>query len=231
MLFGNKSKKDAAFFAAFVNHAAQSVEAAKLIARMFDELKPATNGSGAYRAESTGDQPAFAELLRTLADAIKTAETKGDTITHETMKSLHANWITPLDRNDIHQLISRMDDVLDFIEAAAERIVLFEVRSAPPEAREVAGILLRSCEALATAVGLLVTMKNAPTILELCVEVNRLENMADAVHRKAIAALFQPGNDPLMVMKWRDILDSMESAADRCEDVANIIEGVVLEYA
>jgi uncharacterized protein Yka (UPF0111/DUF47 family) len=84
---------------------------------------------------------------------------------------------------------------------------------------------------LGKAIELLRTLSRAPEIRELCVEVNRLENASDAVYRKALADLFQPGNDPLTVMKWRDIFDSLESAADRCEDVANVIEGIVLEYA
>jgi predicted phosphate transport protein (TIGR00153 family) len=171
------------------------------------------------------------ERAKILAWKIKEAESVGDRITHETIKRLRENWITPLDREDIHQLISRMDDVLDDIEEAAARVVIFEVHVAPPEARALAEILLRSCETIAKAVGLLRRMTNAPAILELCVHVNSLENEADVIHRRAIADLFRRGNAPLMVMKWRDIFDSLEAAADRCEDVANVVEEVVLEYA
>jgi len=96
---------------------------------------------------------------------------------------------------------------------------------------ELATLLVESCNVLAKAVALLGTMSRASELLELCVEVNRLENAADSVHRRAMADLFKAGNDPLMVMKWRDILDGLESATDRCEDVANVLEGVVLEYA
>jgi uncharacterized protein len=226
-MFGS-NQKDAAFFEAFKTHAEKSVEAARLLVEMLS-LLPTQDPAGAYGPGEHGG--AEAPDLASVAKAIKVAETAGDTITHDTIKRLHENWITPLDRYDIHLLVSRMDDVLDEIEAAADRMVLFDVRSAVPEAREMAEVLVRSCEALAKAVGLLQTMKRAKEILALCVEVNRLENVADQVHRKAMADLFRSGNDPLLVMKWRDILDSLESAADRCEDVANIVEGVVLEYA
>jgi predicted phosphate transport protein (TIGR00153 family) len=231
-VFGSK-KKDAAFFDAFSRHAATSVAASKMLVEMFTHMK---TSAGGVRGACCGDgdpslSVAVDETTRTLAAKIKQAETAGDTITHETVKRLHENWITPLDRDDIHGLVSRLDDVLDMIEAVAERVVLFKVHLAPPEAVELAGLLVLSCEALVKAVALLPTMSKASEILALCVEVNRLENVADQVHRKALGELFEPGNDPLMVMKWRDIFDSLESATDRCEDVANIVEGVVLEYA
>ncbi len=231
-MFGSK-KKDAAFFEAFANHATTSVAASKMLAEMFSHMKMgegAVNRAYRHAEESTpvGD---VAETTKTLARKIKEAEERGDTITHETVKRLHENWITPLDRYDIHGLISRLDDVLDLIESAAERVVLFHVHRAPPEAGQLAAILVLACEALAQAVALLPTMARSSEILALCVEINRLENEADHIHRKALADLFETGNDPLMVMKWRDIFDSLESATDRCEDVANIVEGVVLEYA
>jgi uncharacterized protein len=225
-------QKDRAFFDAFSAHAKKSVDAAGLLVQMIARLRSAgaseTYGGVAAASEEDAER---ARDLEKLAAAIKDAETAGDTITHETMKRLHENWITPLDRYDIHQLASRMDDVLDDIEAAADRIVLFGVDIAVPEIAELGEVLLRACEAVEKAVGLLQNMAHAKEILELCVEVNRLENAADRLHRKAMSDLFRSGNDPLLVMKWRDILESLESAADRCEDVANIVEGVVLEYA
>jgi predicted phosphate transport protein (TIGR00153 family) len=227
-MFGSK-KKDAAFFDAFTAHAAQSVAASKMLVELFTALASDPAGKGVY--DSKADATVDLEATRALATKIKAAETAGDTITHETVRRLHENWITPLDRNDIHGLISRMDDVLDFIEAAAERVVLFKVRRAPPDAIKLCEVLVTACEALARATALLPDMAHSKQILELCVEVNRLENEADAIYRGAIAELFEAGHDPLMVMKWRDIFDSLESATDRCEDVANVIEGVVLEYA
>jgi predicted phosphate transport protein (TIGR00153 family) len=205
-----------AFFEAFSAHAAKSVEAAHWLVELVQGM-------------DVGD--AALERGRELHTKIKAAESVADGITHDTIRRLHETWITPFDRYDIHGLITRMDDVLDMIEAAAERVVLFQVTSAPPEAAALALLLARSCEALAKAAALLDNMKRSPELLQLCVEVNELENEADGLHRRAIAELFSAGNDPMRVMKWRDILDSLESATDRCEDVANILEGVVLEYA
>ena len=230
-MFGSGKKRDAAFFDAFSRHAQRSVEAARMLVEMMGRLEVGNGGAAeAYRAPEAADTPVD-EVARQLYVKIKDAETSADSITHETIKRLHENWITPFDRDDIHSLITRMDDVLDLIEAAAERIILYHVVVAPPEAVELSTLLVESCNTLAKAVGLLNTMSRAPELLELCVEVNRLENAADSVHRRAMADLFKPGNDPLMVMKWRDILDGLESATDRCEDVANVLEGVVLEYA
>ncbi len=230
-MFGGK-KRDAAFFDAFSRHAQRSVEASRMLVEMMGRLEVG-NGAAAhvYQPAEDGREKAVDELAKQLYVKIKDAETSADSITHETIKRLHETWITPFDRDDIHALITRMDDVLDLIEAAAERIVLYQVVVAPPEALELATLLVESCNVLARAVGLLGTMNRAPELLELCVEVNRLENAADSVHRRAMADLFRAGNDPLMVMKWRDILDGLESATDRCEDVANVLEGVVLEYA
>jgi uncharacterized protein len=231
-MFGSK-KKDAAFFDAFSRHAAKSVEASRMLVELLGLLGV---GNGAaknvYRHADDEVLPGdFDEKAKQLYVQIKEAETTADSITHDTIKRLHENWITPFDRDDIHSLITRMDDVLDLIEAAAERIVLYGVKVAPREATELAELLVKSCETLVKAIALLSTMARAPEILESCVEVNRLENAADSVHRRAMADLFKAGNDPLQVMKWRDILDGLESATDRCEDVANILEGVVLEYA
>jgi len=214
-MFGPK-KTGLIFFEAFSAHAAKSVEAAHLLVELVQNL------------EANDDAR---ERGRALYARIKAAESAADSVTHETIRRLHETWITPFDRYDIHGLITRMDDVLDMIEAAAERVVLFQVTDSPPEAAALARLLARACEVLAKAVALLDTMQRASELLELCVEVNELENQADGVHRRAIADLFSAGSDPLRVMKWRDILDNMESATDRCEDVANILEGVVLEYA
>lgn len=224
------SRKDAAFFDAFASHAKKSLAAAGLLVQLMGRLRSG-NAAEAYHRPSGTVEASGPPELESLARAIKQAETDGDTITHETMKRLHETWLTPLDRDDIHRLISRMDDILDEIEAAADRIVLFDLHVAVPEARELSEVLVRSCEALVDAIGLLRDMSNAKKILALCVEVNRLENVADQLHRAAMRDLFLPGNDPLTVMKWRDVFENLEAAADRCEDVADVLEGVVLEYA
>jgi predicted phosphate transport protein (TIGR00153 family) len=201
--------RDAVFFDALANHAQKSVMASRLLVEMLDRLEEA---------------PA-------LAKKIKDLEHDGDKITHDCLAALHQTWITPLDREEIHALITCLDDVLDCIEAVSERIVLFEIRSATSEARELAETVVASCEAVSAATRLLRDLKQRAKLLELCVEINQHENAADALYRVALAALFKQGNEPLLVMKWRDIYDQLENASDRCEDVANIIEGVVLEHA
>lgn len=207
-MFG--AKKDDVFFRAFSEHAARSVEAAAMLVEMFEHP----------------------DRIPRLALDISEKESAGDRITHQTVKRLHETWITPLDRFDIHGLISKLDDVLDFIDAVAERCVLFEIRSVRPQAVELCRVLLKSCEDVQRAMLLFPKLAaKGQELLEICVEINRLENEADAIYRRAIAELFQPGNDPIDVMKWRDLFDNIESATDRCEDVANIVEGVVLEYA
>ena len=209
-MFGSSKARDNVFFSTFSEHAMRSVEAAKLLMTMFGDL---------------GNK-------ERLAMDISEKEGAGDRLTHDTVKRLHETWITPLDRYDIHGLISKLDDVLDLIEAVAERVVLFEISDVRPGAIELARVLLKACEDMQKAMLLLPTLATkSKELLEICVEINRLENEADAIYRRAIADLFKPGNDPIMVMKWRDIFDNLESATDRCEDVANIVEGVVLEYA
>ena len=207
------------------------MEAARQLVEMIGRREVGNRAAAHVYRPAEESEPPVDELARALYVKIKDAETSADSITHETIKRLHETWITPFDRDDIHSLITRMDDVLDLIEAAAERIVLYRVVVAPPEAVELATLLVQCCDVLVKAVALLGTMSRAPELLELCVEINRLENAADSVHRRAMADLFRAGNDPLLVMKWRDILDGLESATDRCEDVANVLEGVVLEYA
>jgi uncharacterized protein len=207
-MFGS-SKNQTAFYEAFAAHAHQSVLAAKLVQEMLDD--PAKGP----------------ELARAISDA----EHKGDKITHETIARLHKTWITPFDRSDIHLMITRLDDVLDLIEAAAERVVLFEIKERVQIAVDLAGQLLEATQVVEQATKLLPNFKKSDDLLKLCVEINRLENRADVLYRQGIAAAFSPGNDPLMALKWRDIYDNLESATDRCEDVANVLEGVVLEYA
>jgi uncharacterized protein len=207
-MFG-RSKSDEQFFDGFLRHGKATFEAAKLVRALFDELGNAKD----------------------LARAISEYEHTGDQITHQTIKHLHETWITPFDRGDIRTLISRMDDVLDLTEAVSERVLLFEITEARPHAKEIADILVKCSEKIVRAMELLPTLKQSAELLEICVALGKLENEADAAYRQAIATLFKPGNDPLIVMKWRDIYDSLETATDRCNDVANLIEGIVLEYA
>ncbi len=217
-MFGfGSSNTESAFHDAFTSHAAQSVAAARLLVEMF----------------------AAPDRREELAKAVSDAEHLGDKITHETIARLHKTWITPFDRADIHTLITSLDDVLDLMEAVAERVVIFEIGPAEAgrekellvTARELAAVLLETAEAVKRATELLPNFKKSDDLLKLCVEINRLENKADQLYRRGIAAAFSKGTDPLLALKWRDIYDNLEAATDRCEDVANVLEGVVLEYA
>jgi uncharacterized protein Yka (UPF0111/DUF47 family) len=165
------------------------------------------------------------------AQAIKAVEHRGDDITHRAFERLHTQFITPLDRPEIHRLLSRIDDVLDLTDAATERLMLYEVGTVLPDARELAGVLVLAAETMQQAVRGLRDLKNPTRVLDACKQVNVYENQGDTLLRRAIANLFKGGHDPLYVIKWKEILDLMEDAIDRSEDVANVIEGVVLEHA
>src|SRR5580698_11399078 len=192
-MFGPKTTGDA-FFKAFSDHASRSVEAAKLLLEMFEHI----------------------DRKEKLALQVSEKENAADQITHETVKRLHETWITPLDRFDIHSLISKLDDVLDLIEAVSERLVLFEIKAIRPAAVDLARVLLKAREDMHRAMTLVPQLAaKSKELLEICVEINRLENEADAIYRRAIAELFHDDNDPMDVMKWRDIFDNLEEATDR----------------
>jgi uncharacterized protein len=209
-MFGiGSSKSDRSFYEAFERHAARIVEAGELIAEIVRQPERSVE----------------------IAQAVKDAENAGDKITHETIARLHKTWITPIDRADIHSLITALDDVLDLIEAVAERVALYEVKNLPEFVINLADSLKLATVAVDKAVRLLPQVKQPKEMLDLCIEINRLENEADNAYRHGLASLFNGGYDAIEVMKWRDIIDNLESATDRCEDVANILEGIVLEYS
>jgi predicted phosphate transport protein (TIGR00153 family) len=197
------------FFGLFERHAALTVEGAKEMQRL---LQPGQN-------------------IRVLAARIKEIEHEADVITHACVERLHKTFITPFDRDDIHRLITRMDDVMDYVEAAAISVMLYELTEMTTPARELSDVLVRSTEAVAIAVHGLKDVKQSGVILKACIEVNRLENEGDEILRNALADLFREAKDPLLVLKWKEVYEALENATDRCEDVANIIEGVVLEHA
>ncbi|MBI4641359.1 MAG: DUF47 domain-containing protein [Candidatus Tectomicrobia bacterium] len=170
--------------------------------------------------------------LPELSKAIKEVEHKGDELTHQAIIRLNLSFITPFDREDIYNLVARLDDILDGIEAVAERLVIFKVeKPREQETMQFASGLLASVEELAKMVKGLRDLKNAKAILRSCVEVNRLENEGDSLLRQGLANLFEQEADPFEVIKWKEIYELLETITDRCEDVANIIEGVVLKYS
>ena len=163
------------------------------------------------------------------AQRIDGAERAADKITHECITLLHKTFITPFDREQIHQLITTMDDILDLIQDVAESVALYDLRSVTPEAKQLAEICQMCCDRVKTTVALLTNVKSSEAILKCCEEIDRLESDADRVLRSALSKLFRDEADLKQVMKMRVIYDLLESITDRCEDVANVVEGIVLE--
>jgi predicted phosphate transport protein (TIGR00153 family) len=158
------------------------------------------------------------------------AEQEGDMLTHEVMRKLNKTFLTPVDREDIHALVNRLDDVIDLIWACADRAMLFKLDSPLPEAIEMSKTLLETTEFITKAIGALKEKKYS-YIQEYCIEINRLENRGDRIFREALVNLFDNIKDPIQVIKWKDVYEYLEEASDTCEDVADILEGIVLKHA
>ena len=180
-----------------------------------------------------------AELLKDLLDnfddvkakarQIEEIEHKGDTLTHELVKRLNTTFITPIDREDILNLASAIDDVIDLIHAAATRLTLYKVTEVTPQAKELGFLILKATRELHRGISRLSTQMSE--VYEHCVEVNSLENEADRVSRDAIAYLFEHEKDPIAILKWKEIYETLETATDRAEDAANVLESVALKNA
>ncbi|MBF8303623.1 MAG: hypothetical protein HW396_1904 [Candidatus Dadabacteria bacterium] len=179
----------------------------------------------------------FKDMMQDLSNAeeksrqIKDVEHEADHITHETVSKLHKTFVTPIDREYIYALITKMDDVLDLIDANCERIFLYKIKTSTPEAMAMINTLERAIEEVVKGVRGLRNLKNSRSILDICIEINRLENEGDRIYRNALSVLFNSPSDPIEIIKWKDIYETLEEAIDTCEDVANIIEGIVLENA
>jgi predicted phosphate transport protein (TIGR00153 family) len=178
--------------------------------------------------ELVGLMSSFDDVERRVFN-IETVEKRGDKITHGVIEMLHKTFITPIDRDDIHKLVTRMDDILDLIEDTAQSISLYDIRAVTPEAKRLAQLCVSCCEKVKAAVAMLSNMENAAKVMEVCAEIDKLESEADHVMRSAMAKLFRDEPDTRQVIKLRAIYELMETVTDRCEDVANIIEGIVLE--
>ena len=197
------------FFELFEDSARNTVKAAKVLNELVDNW----------------------EHIEQRVEEIKELEHVGDTITHEIIARLHRTFVTPLDREDIALLAKSLDDIMDFIDSAACSMGIYKVDSPGKRAKELADIIIQATAEVEHAVLELRHKAKLKEILERCVEINRLENMADVVYRAAMAELFENSTDMAHVIKWREIYEHMESATDRCEDVANVIEGVALKHA
>ena len=193
---------DASFFTLFEQQGKKTVEGCRAFLAMVEE----------------------ANDLERRAEKVKQIEHECDEVA-----GLHKTFITPIDRNEIYRLITKMDDIMDYVEAAADRLALYEIPKMTKEVGELARCLVSSAEHVLGAVSSIRDLKRPNGILEHCIEINRLENVADTILRSALARLFREEKDPIAVIKWKEIYETLESATDRCEDVANIIEGVVLE--
>ena len=196
--------RDREFFDLFDEAAGNSVRAAELLLEMIRDF------------------PEKSELAR----EILIVEQEGDRITHDIIKRLNQTFVTPIDREDIYGLASALDDVVDFTEEAADFLILYKVEAPMEQSVRLAEVLVTACRQIAEAMP---RMRGFKDISHYTVEVNRLENDGDRISREAMAALFDDGIDPMVVIRWKDIYERLEQAIDATERVANILEGIVIK--
>lgn len=202
--------KEYGFFDLFNRHAAAALDAARVLVATLDEW-PAAEGR---------------------VQRIIELEHECDNLTHMTVDLIHRTFITPLDRDEIVRLISTQDDVVDQIEAAAQRLILFDIRVIPTRLKELSRVLLRSMEQVVVIVGMTKNLKDQARLREILKEIHSLENEGDGLHRAGLAELFREyAGDPLTVIKLKEVYETIEDAVDQCEDIANIVEGISLEHA
>ena len=198
--------REEAFFELFVADAANMLAGA----RMLDEL---------FRSYDERER---------LASQLRDAEHRGDQLSHEIGQKLNSTFVTPIDREDIHDLISRLDDIIDLIEEVADTCILYGIQAPTTVALQQAQIIVLQCEQLQSAVDNLRHFKDLSTYW---IEVHRLENEGDRIGRQVVANLFNNGHDALEVLKWKEVYSLLEEAIDACEDAANVIEGIVVKHA
>lgn len=200
------------FFTLFNRHAAYVVQGSKALLKLLEHYDEV-----AARNKSIAD--------------IQSIEQAADKITHETVALMHTTFITPFDRDQINRLITRMDDILDLIQDTAESLMLYDIQQLTPEATHLANLVEICCMRVQAAVAQLDSMQNGPSILKTCQEIDALESDADRVMRAAVSKLFREEPDVRQLIKLKAVYELLETATDKCQDVANIIEGVVLENA
>lgn len=209
-LFSRLMPREGKFFELFNQHAALVAKGGVTLAELLQSYHD--EAGRAARIEEIGE-----------------IEHAADRVTRETVALLHKTFVTPFDRDDIHRLISRMDDILDLIQDVAESMVLYDIHEVGPEARHLADLVKICCERVQKATGLMSSMENAATILMVCQEIDGLESDADRVMRGAVSKLFRESTDVRQVIRLQAVYQLLEAATDKCQDVANVIEGVVLE--
>jgi hypothetical protein len=201
--------RDEKFFDLFREQAANVVEGAKLLKDLLEDYTDVEQ-----------------KRLK-----IERAESAGDEIAHHIMEKLNTTFITPMDREDIHALTSALDDILDLIYATAQRLHLYGVKSITEEAIALGNVVLRAADETAGLIDRMKDLRDVKNLKSRWIEVNRLENEGDKISRNAIAGLFEHEKDPIEVIKWKEIYEHLETATDKCEDAANIVEAVVLKNA
>jgi hypothetical protein len=167
--------------------------------------------------------------VRAGVEQLKEIEHEGDRLTHLTLDKLNTSFITPFDREDIHALATRLDDILDATDSAGQRLVVFRITNVPPEFLSLADLLVESAKEVQKAVLALPNRKKREEAIASCVEINRLENEADVIHREALGDLFANAHDAIEVIKLKELFAFLEQATDRCEDVANVIESIIIK--
>jgi predicted phosphate transport protein (TIGR00153 family) len=205
-MFSKLIPRDEKFFDLFDEIAIRLVRAAKLQKQLFSE--PARIGEHVA--------------------AIKVIEHEADVLTHDVITRLNRSFVTPFDREDIHELASRLDDVVDLIDGTARRAVMFRVTAVREPARQLADVIVRAADSLEKAV---VAIKKPKVVIERGQEVKTLEEEGDAIYHAAVGKLFDGGEDPIEVMRWKELYDTLERTLDQCEDVANVLESIVLKNA
>lgn len=194
------------FFELFIEDATNVVAAARMLQELFQSY----------------------DQRERIASELRDVERRGDALSHDIGQRLEHTFVTPFDREDIHQLISRLDDVIDFIEEVADTCILYKIDGPTPTAHEQAEVIVRQCEEILSA---LEKLQGFRDISPHWIEIHRLENEGDRISRKAIADLFADGNDPIEIIKWKDLYGLLEDTIDACEDTANVIERIVVKHA
>ena len=195
------------------------------------ELQSQTVVRGAKLLQACLESKGSLDDLYLASKRIHDVEHEGDELVHRLMERLNKSFITPLDREDIYELTSRLDDVLDYIDAVAKRLVTFKIATVTPHAIELGRIVVRGAEETAVGIALLRDLSKADVITRQVAKINQLENDADQVMRDALNDLFDGGGrEPVEIIKWKDLYEHLEVATDKCEDVANILEAVLVKY-
>ncbi len=210
-MFSKLMPQEGKFFDLFNAHAELIVKGGRALGALVDDLVDNKDGVADH------------------AKAIDAIETQADKITHDTVALLHTTFNTPLDRDEIHKLITRMDDILDLIQDIAQSIYLYDIKKLTQEACHLSDICVSCCERVRAAVSLLGNMDNGPAILKTCEEIDRLESDADRAFRTGMAKLFREEHDARQLIKLKELYELLEMVTDSCDDVAKRIEGIVLE--